>query len=96
MKEIFKYTQCYQIITAFCFGGDTVHIQSCSFNDVEAAVNFLETDKARSEKWKSEGNTIYQVQINTVNVYSTDSVLVLPVSEADLRSHAEEKKGRVS
>jgi hypothetical protein len=73
-----------------------MHIQCCNFATADEAVNFIEQDKARSEKWKAEGHTLFKMQINVFNAYSDSIFGVYQVSEAELRSHAAEKKERVS
>ncbi len=73
-----------------------MHIQMCNFGNAEDAIKFIEEDKARSEKWKAEGHTLSEMEIYVVNVYSENNVSIYQVSEAELRSHAAEKKEGVS
>ena len=84
----------YIITTAFCFQKTTVHIQMCNFEKAVAALEHIEMDKARSEKWKADGSTISSMQIHFVKVYpKSGNVGVYFMSEEDLRKQAEAERG---
>jgi hypothetical protein len=89
----------YIVTTAFCFNGTKVHIQTLPFSTAQEALEHLETDNARSEKWKAEGTTIFNNQILSVHTYEDSGyVNVFHMQEAELRkqAEAEKKKGEVS
>lgn len=87
----------YIVTTAFCFQKTIVHIQMCNFESAVSALQHIETDKARSEKWKEEGSAIYSMQIHFVKVYPrSGNVGVYHMTEEVLRERVEAEKGEVS
>jgi len=86
----------YIVTTAFCFQKTTVHIQMCNFDTATAALEHIQIDKERSEKWEAEGSTISSMQIHFVKIYpASERVGVYGITEEVLKERVEAEKGAV-
>ena len=87
----------YIVTTAFCFQQTRVHIQTVNFSTAIMALEHIKTDKARADKWKSSGDTIYAMEIHFVKVYPVSGdVGVYHITEEVLIERADAEKGEVS